>query len=81
LAVEVISPSESSNDVLTKVRRYVDAGTQLVWAVYPREQTVYVWKPVSDGGLHVQVFGIEDTLDGGEVLPGFTLNVRDIFPN
>ena len=81
LAVEVISPSESSNDVLKKVQRYIEAGTQLVWTVYPLEQTVYVWTPAPDGGLHVKTFGIEDTLDGGDVLPGFTLKVRDIFPN
>lgn len=81
LAVEVISPSESSNDVLKKVQRYIEAGTRLVWAVYPLEQTVYVWSPAPDGGLHVKIFGVEDTLDGGDVLPGFTLKVRDIFPN
>ena len=33
LAVEVISPSKSSSDVLTKVQRYIEAGTRLVWAV------------------------------------------------
>ncbi len=82
LAVEVISPSESSNDVLKKVQRYIEAGTRLVWAVYPIEQTVYVWKPASHGdGLNVQTFGIDDTLNGGDVLPGFELKVRDIFPN
>jgi Uma2 family endonuclease len=81
LAVEVISPSESSNDVLKKVQRYIDAGTRIVWAVYPREKTIYVWQAAPYSGLHVQTFGIDDTLDGGEVLPGFTLEVRDIFPN
>ena len=81
LAVEVISPSETSNEVLKKVQRYIEAGTRLVWAVYPLEQAVHVWTAAPDGGLHVKTFGIEDRLDGGDVLPGFTLKVRDIFPN
>ena len=81
LAVEVISPSESSNDVLRKVQIYIDAGTRLVWAVYPVDKKVHVWKPSAEGGLNVQIFGIDATLESGDVLPGFTLCVRDIFPN
>lgn len=80
LAVEVISPSESSNDVLKKVQRYIGAGTKRVWTVYPEDQEVYVWMRAEDGGLHMQPFGIDDSLDGGDVLLGFKLNVNDIFP-
>jgi Uma2 family endonuclease len=80
LAVEVISPSESSNDVLKKVQAYIRAGTRLVWAAYAEEETVYVWRSAFDGGLHVQSFDVDGTLDGGDVLPGFTLKVLDIFP-
>ncbi len=80
LAVEVISPSESSNDVLKKVQRYIGAGTHYVWTVYPEDQEVYVWMRAEDGGLHMQPFSIADTLDGGEVLPGFKLKVSEIFP-
>lgn len=79
LAVEVISPSESSNDVLKKVTRYLEAGTKLVWTVYPEDNGVYVWQLAADGSLKAQAFGAADTLDGGEVLPGFTLKVSDIF--
>jgi Uma2 family endonuclease len=81
LAVEVISPSESSNDVLKKVRRYIQAGTRLVWSVYPEDETVYVWQEADDGGLHAQPYGSDDILDGGDVLPGFTLKVSEIFPS
>jgi Uma2 family endonuclease len=80
LAVEVISPSESSNDVFKKVSRYIQAGTRLVWTLYPDDHMVYVWRAAPDGGLHMQAFGINDTLDGGDVLPGFTLQVSAIFP-
>jgi Uma2 family endonuclease len=80
LAVEVISPSESSNDVIKKVRRYIEAGTLLVWTAYADEETVYAWQAAPDGGLHMQTFGKDDTLDGSPALPGLTLKVSDIFP-
>ncbi|HVU10590.1 MAG TPA: Uma2 family endonuclease [Phototrophicaceae bacterium] len=77
LAVEIVSPSE---DALKKVNEYLRAGTQIVWAVYPVDKIVYVCTLNDDGSLRGQTFGIDDTLDGGGVLPGFTLPVRDIFP-
>jgi Uma2 family endonuclease len=77
LAVEVVSPNE---DIFKKVREYLRIGTLLVWAVYTDEQKVYVFSANSDGSLLVQPYGIEDTLDGGVVLPGFKLAVKDIFP-
>jgi len=80
LVVEVISPSESSNDVLKKVQRYIVAGTRLVWTAYPKDELVYAWTRAEDGGLHMQAFGIDDILDGGDVLPDFKLKVSDIFP-
>lgn len=78
LAVEVVSPDE---DVFKKVNEYIRAGTRIVWTVYADEKTVYVFQPTDEGELRVKVFGVEDILDGGAVLPGFKLAVRDIFPN
>ncbi len=80
LAVEVISPSESSHDVLKKVQRYLQAGTHLVWTVYPDDQQVYVWTATPDGGVHMKSFDVNATLDGGDVLPGSSLKVSEIFP-
>lgn len=77
LAVEVVSPDE---DVFKKVKEYIRAGTRFVWAVYTDEKTVDVFRPDDDGGLHVQSYGVDDTLTGDDVLPGFLLPVRDIFP-
>jgi Uma2 family endonuclease len=77
LAVEVVSPDE---DVFKKVREYIAAGTRIVWTVYPDERTVYVFRPADEGELRVQMFGPDDTLDAGDVLQGFTLSVREIFP-
>lgn len=78
LAVEVVSPNE---DVLKKVNEYLRAGTRFVWAIYADEWTLYVFRLDEDGHLHGQPFGIGDIVDGGDVLPGFTLAVKDIFPD
>ncbi len=77
LAVEVVSPDE---DVFKKANEYLRSGGQLVWAVYTDEQMVYVMRLSADGSLLSTPFGMNDTLDGGDVLPHFTLPVRDIFP-
>jgi Uma2 family endonuclease len=74
LAIEVVSPDE---DVLKKAKEYFAAGTQMVWAVYADEQTVDALRPIEP---RWRTFTISDTLDGGEVLPGLTLAVSDIFP-
>jgi len=80
LAVEIISPSESFNDVLKKVRRYLAAGTRIVWTVYPEDKLVYVWTPGAGDDVTMQTVGINGALDGGDVLPGFTLPVSEVFP-
>jgi Uma2 family endonuclease len=80
LAVEVISPSESSQDVQDKVWAYLQAGTQIVWAVYPKKKLVDVYRLASEEDLQSTRIGFDGVLDGGDVLPGFTLPVKDIFP-
>jgi len=79
LAVEVISPSETARKVLDKVRAYLLAGTQLVWAVDPIDKVVDVYRLADDDTVNVQTIDINGILDGGSVLPGFTLAVKDIF--
>ena len=75
LAVEIVSPSDSAADVEEKVRLYLDAGTSLLWVVEPRRRTVTVYAP--DRPPRVLAEG--DTLDGGDVLPGFSCKVSDLF--
>ncbi len=75
LAVEVISPNDSAEYVQTKVEQYLRAGTAQVWLVYPTSRSVTVWD--ANGA---RAIGIDGVIDGGDLLPGFTLNVRAIFP-
>lgn len=75
LAVEILSPGIENNHISIKVANYLAAGT-VVWRIRPEEKAVVVFTP----GKPAKILGIEDTLDGGEVLPGFKLPVNDIFP-
>lgn len=78
--VEVISPSDLKDPkrrIQRKQEKYAEAKIPLVWYVFYDPQRV----EVHAYGKLVRVAGIEDTLDGGSVLPGFQLRVRDIFPD
>jgi Uma2 family endonuclease len=80
LAVEVVSPSNKPDDILDKVESYIECGTRLVWVFYPEEQFVRVWRPTDNGRTSVEKLDINGTLDGEDVLPGFSVSVKDIFP-
>ena len=75
LAVEVLSPSDRMADALAKVAMYLQAGTPLVWLVNPATRTIVVFRSETDP----VTLGESDTLDGGDVLPGFRVPVAEIF--
>ena len=75
LAVEVVSPTDKPQQQNTKIGNYLAAGT-LVWVVYPDSREVQIFQP----GQAVRTLGLDDTLEGGEILPGLSIAVRDIFP-
>lgn len=75
IAIEIVSPRE---DVLKKAAEYLAAGTKLVWAIYPDEQVVHVLRAT---GQRWDELSLSDTLTGEDVLPGFSLAVREIFPS
>lgn len=74
LAVEVISPSDRLAEVADKVAEWLAAGTRMVVVVNPRNRTVQAH--TSDG---VTELTEQDTLNGGDVVPGWRLPVADIF--
>ncbi len=75
LAVEVVSPNDKAAAIHDKVIDYLRAGSQLVWVVYPDSKTVMVYRPAADAHLYTA----NETLDGGDVLPGLSLPVTEIF--
>jgi len=76
LAVEVISPSNQASDMHRKIRQLLAAGTALVWIVHPETRTVEVHTQSGAATLEA-----DDSLSGGDVLPGFEIPVSEIFPD
>jgi Uma2 family endonuclease len=74
LAIEVLSPTNDERMMRRKVINYLAAGTT-VWVFDPLEETVEVNVP----GKAVVILRIGDTLDGGDVLPGFKIELKDVF--
>jgi Uma2 family endonuclease len=75
LAVEVRSPTDSKREMRRKAEKYIAAGTKLVWLIFPESQTVEVYY----GKEQDELLGVKDSLTGYDVLPGFSLAVREIF--
>jgi Uma2 family endonuclease len=76
LAIEVISPTDSYGEVDEKVAEYLEAGCRMVVVVNPRRRTAAVYRSRSD----IVLLREDDSLDGGDVVPGWTLPLRDVFP-
>jgi Uma2 family endonuclease len=78
LAIEIASPDQYCPEMANKARLYLRAGTRLVWVVYPRWQQVEVWLPGASEQPS-QVLRTADSLDGREVLPGFSFPIVRLF--
>jgi len=75
LAVEVLSPNETASELAEKVADYLGAGTPLLWVIDPATRLV----TVTAADAPTRVLRESDTLDGGVVLPGFSMPVADLF--
>lgn len=75
LVVEVVSPGDTATEVQDKTTAWLQAGVRLVWVVYPAQRQVMAYRSLND----VHLLTVTDVLDGGDVLPGFTCPVADIF--
>jgi Uma2 family endonuclease len=75
LAVEIVSPSDSAQDLEAKVRQYLQAGAQQVWVLYPKTKNIHVFS----GTRSLLILDENQTLEGGEFLPGFSIKVSDLF--
>jgi len=75
LAVEVVSPTDRAGEVAGKVQDWLGAGCALVWVVEPKTQTVSIYR----GGGTACVLSRAESLDGGDLLPGFSMPVAEVF--
>jgi Uma2 family endonuclease len=75
LAVEVLSPSNTQAEMKRKLREYFEAGVRLVWLIDPDQKTAVTYRSAEDAAP----IAADETLDGGDVLPGFTLSLAELF--
>ena len=75
LAIEVLSKSNTRQEMADKLVDYFTAGFQLVWYVDPDARTVTVYSSPEQ----FRTLGENELLDGGDVLPGFSVKVADVF--
>jgi Uma2 family endonuclease len=75
LVVEVVSPSDPAPAVQSKVIDWLSAGCRLVWIIYPDDRTVSEYRSLRD----VRILTSGGTLEGGDVLPGFSCPVSEVF--
>ena len=75
LAVEILSPSHTVEELHTKIVEYFENDTRLVWVIHPDEKYVLVYHtPEPDGFLRSG-----DRRDGEEIVPGFSMAVAELF--
>jgi Uma2 family endonuclease len=75
LAIEVMSLDQDMARISDKIQFYLLNGVRLVWVIDPEAGTIAVLAPGQEG----RTLSAGDTLDGGDILPGFTVTVDDIF--
>lgn len=75
LVVEIVSPNDRPVPVFDKAQMWLRHGVRLVWITDPEARTITALPQSGPTRTYTE----NDTLDGGDVLPGFTCPVRDIF--
>jgi Uma2 family endonuclease len=75
LAVEILSPNDTVDEINEKIDTYLEAGVALVWIIDPHHRTVLVHAP----GAEPQLFNATQELAGDPHLPGFRVPVAQIF--
>ena len=72
---ELRSPSDRLPVVQAKMTEYIDNGVRLGWLIDPPQRRVYIYRP----GQPMEILENPETVSGEPVLPGFTLNLADIW--
>lgn len=76
LAVEIVSPTNTADDVLAKIHDYFRFGVKRVWVIYTEVSEVYVY----ESPTRIRVLQHADVLEEEPLLPGFRLPLADLFP-
>jgi Uma2 family endonuclease len=77
LAIEVISTGDKFNEVLHKVRRYLERGTEEVWLISPELRLLYQYR--HDQMALARIYQNNDSLDASAFFPGVAIAIADLF--
>jgi Uma2 family endonuclease len=76
LVVEILSPGNTVEEIETKITEYFDNGARLVWVISPTQHYILVYRSTQEPD---RLLKSTDSLDGEDVIPGFTLPVAELF--
>jgi Uma2 family endonuclease len=76
LAIEIMSPDDTAEDVLKRIRRFFLYGTEQVWVFYPDSKEVHQH---FNGDSQIKTYSGDDVIDGSAFFPGLTLVTKDLF--
>jgi Uma2 family endonuclease len=74
LAIEIVSPGNSADDINDKVNDYLEYGVRLIWVIYPRRKQAHVFRP----DRLMRVVNSDGKLEGEDVVPGFEVTLSQI---
>lgn len=75
LVAEVVSPTQTAAEIEEKIQMWLDTGVQLVLVLYPSRRSITLRSP-----QEARILSQQDTLECGDLLPGFACRVGDLFP-
>ena len=76
LAVEIVSPGQTNTVLLPKIFRYLEAGSDEAWLIYPHHRSVYQYRRSAD---EPKIYANDDLIDTSLLFPGLRLVVADLF--
>lgn len=75
LVVEILSPSDTHEELVDKIELYLETGVQVVWIVDPDLRTVTVYRPDAKPVLYNE----SQELSGDPDLPGLRMKIAELF--
>jgi Uma2 family endonuclease len=75
LVVEVVSPNDRWSEVQDKIADWLRFGVRMIWVSDAESRSISVYRPDQP----LRVLTEQDTLEGEEIVPGFSLPVREVF--
>jgi Uma2 family endonuclease len=81
MILETRSPRDTSRKALAKIHQWLDGGVTRALELNPKKQELTIYRKDDNGSVKSRVLSIDDALTDEELLPGFSLEIRRLFPH